>query len=373
MSAVLGRYLRREILIACGAIGIVLVIILFSGLLTDVLSKIARGHFPASLLLPQIALRLPQALVLLLPLAAFLAVVMAYGRLYRDAEMAVLAASGYGEHRLLGPALLFGVPLALLTAGLSLQISPQARDIAAEMAERANRELAVAGLEPGRFIEMSGSGIVVYASELDTEARQLADVLILRDRLGQLEVIRAAAGAVHATEGGATELELVGGERVALPKEGMGIERAAFDGATILLPEQLRPDRVDPLERLTLPQLLEQWPSGGRPVRAELEARLAAPLQVLLLILLAPILARSAPRQLRWGRIVMGLLLFIVYANLSALAKAWYVLGKGPEWLGTLWVHLAMAALLAALWIPRWLLAHRARRAVQRILAVPQA
>jgi lipopolysaccharide export system permease protein len=108
-------------------------------------------------------------------------------------------------------------------------------------------------------------------------------------------------------------------------------------------------------------------------VRAELEARLAAPLQVLLLILLAPILARSAPRQLRWGRIVMGLLLFIVYANLSALAKAWYVLGKGPEWLGTLWVHLAMAALLAALWIPRWLLAHRARRAVQRILAVPQA
>lgn len=369
MSAVLGRYLRREILVACGAIGIVLVIILFSGLLTDVLSKIARGHFPAGLLLPQIALRLPQAIVLLLPLAAFLAVVMAYGRMYRDAEMAVLAASGFGEHRLLGPALWFGVPLALVTAGLSLQISPQARDIAAEMAERANREMAVAGLEPGRFIEVSGSGVVVYASDLDAEAKQLADVLILRERRGQLEVIRAAAGEVHATEGGAAELELVGGERVAVPAEGMAIERAAFDGATILLPEQLKPDRVDPLERLTLPQLLEQWSAGDRPVRAELEARLSAPLQVLLLILLAPLLARSAPRQLRWGRIVSGLLLFIVYANLSALAKGWYVLGKGPDALGTLWVHLAMAVLVAALWLPRWLSARRARRAVRRILA----
>jgi lipopolysaccharide export system permease protein len=368
MSAVLSRYLRREILLSCAAVAAVLLIVIFGGLMTDVLSKIARGHFPPGLLIPQIALRVPMALVMLLPLAGFLAVLMSFARMYRDAEMAVLAASGFGEVNLLRPAAQFGLALALLTGMLSLQISPQARDIAAEMAERANRELAVAGLEPGRFVELSGSGAVVYASELDGDARQLADVLIVRERRGQLEVIRAAAGAVHTLPGGAAELELVGGERVALPEDGLAVERAAFDGASLLLPERLKPERIDPLERQSLPALLQQWQSeGGRAARAELEARLAAPLQALLLVLLAPVLARSAPRQLRWDRVVIGMLLFLVYANLSALAKGWYALGRGPEWLGTGWVHALMALIVLALWLPRLLSAYRARRAVARM------
>lgn len=367
MSAVLSRYLRREILLSCGAVAAVLLVIIFGGLMTDVLSKISRGHFPPGLLIPQIALRVPMALVMLLPLAGFLAVMMSFARMYRDAEMAVLAASGFGEVNLLRPAAQFALALTLLTGMLSLQISPQARDIAAEMAERANRELAVAGLEPGRFIELSGSGAVVYASELDGDARRLADVLIVRERRGQLEVIRAAAGAVHTLPGGAAELELVGGERVAVPETGLAVERAAFDGATLLLPERLKPDRIDPLERQVLPQLLAQWQAGGRAVRAEFEARLAAPLQALLLVLLAPVLARSAPRQLRWDRVVIGLLLFLVYSNLSLLAKGWYALGRGPEWLGTLWVHGLMAAIVLALWLPRLYAAYRARRAVQQM------
>ena len=62
-------------------------------------------------------------------------------------------------------------------------------------------------------------------------------------------------------------------------------------------------------------------------------------------------LSRSAPREGRYAKIGIGLLAYIVYANLLSIARVWVERGAVPNWLGLWWVHagaLTLAALLLA-------------------------
>ena len=68
------------------------------------LKKLLRAVIlPPGLLVSQLGLRALDFLPLLLPLSLFLAVLLAYGRMYRDSEMAVLASAGLGIRRLARP------------------------------------------------------------------------------------------------------------------------------------------------------------------------------------------------------------------------------------------------------------------------------
>ena len=113
------RYVINELLMALMAVTVVMLVVVLGGVMADTLSKIARGKVAAALLLSQIGLRSLEALVLILPLALFLGVLLGLGRLYRDGEMAVLAASGYGPRQLLKPIAIVTLPLAFVLALLS--------------------------------------------------------------------------------------------------------------------------------------------------------------------------------------------------------------------------------------------------------------
>ena len=73
----------------------------------------ARGSLPADLWFEILGLRTSDALSVLLPVAMFLGVLLAYGRLWRDSEMAVLQASGMSSLRLMRPLAMLAVPLAV--------------------------------------------------------------------------------------------------------------------------------------------------------------------------------------------------------------------------------------------------------------------
>jgi lipopolysaccharide export system permease protein len=156
----LDRYLFREFAQSFAATLIVLLVVSLGGVLADLLGKIAEGRVPASLMLSQLGLRLIAYLpVVILPLALMLGLLLAFARLYRDAEMPVLAAAGIGPRRLLKPLLLLVLPLALLIAMLSLWVSPWAKATSAAMIDRANRTLAAAGLEEGKFSALANGSV----------------------------------------------------------------------------------------------------------------------------------------------------------------------------------------------------------------------
>ena len=75
---------------------------------------------------------------------------------------------------------------------------------------------------------------------------------------------------------------------------------------------------------------------------AELHWRIGIPISTLILAILAVPLSRSQPREGRYARIAIGLLVFIIYFNLMSIGKAWLEQGSVPPAVGIWWVHALM-------------------------------
>jgi lipopolysaccharide export system permease protein len=72
---------------------------------------------------------------------------------------------------------------------------------------------------------------------------------------------------------------------------------------------------------------------------AEMHWRIGIPLATIILGILAVPLSKTQPRAGRYGRIAIGMLVFIIYLNLLSAAKAWVEQGSASPLLGLWWVH----------------------------------
>ena len=72
---------------------------------------------------------------------------------------------------------------------------------------------------------------------------------------------------------------------------------------------------------------------------AEFQWRLSVPISTIILAILAVPLSRSQPRAGRYGRLAIGLLVFIIYLNMMSAAKAWVEQSEISPALGIWWVH----------------------------------
>mgnify|MGYP001827883291 FL=1 len=75
---------------------------------------------------------------------------------------------------------------------------------------------------------------------------------------------------------------------------------------------------------------------------AELQWRIGVPLSTIVLAFLAVPLSKSRPREGRYGRLAIGLLVFIIYLNMLSAAQSWIEQGTISPRLGLWWVHGAM-------------------------------
>ena len=108
----LDRYLFREFTQSFLATLIILLMVSVGGVMADLLGDVADGKVPARLLLSQLGLQFLNYMPYIIPLALMLGLLLAFSRLYRDSEMAVLTAAGIGPRRLLRPLLMLVVPFA---------------------------------------------------------------------------------------------------------------------------------------------------------------------------------------------------------------------------------------------------------------------
>lgn len=341
------RYLLRELAGAFAASLTVLLLTSATGVLVDLLRRIALGKVPAGLLLSQFGLRLVDALPMLVPLALFVAVLLCYSRLYRDSEMAVLASAGQGLRQLLRPALLFGTCIAMLVAGLSLWAAPAAMALSKQMLDEANRSLLVAGLEPGRFVELPGHQSVVYLGAMSGDGSRFQRLFVHSQRGERIDVVTARAGELFT--------ESIGEERFLRLEDGFRVEGVPgqsdyrvmrFERNDIRVPDSEPGNDRDRDRRLSTVQLLQD---AAPPRRAELHWRLAAPIAAFALTLLALPLSRSPPRATRYGGLLIALLGYLVYLNTLLLGRSWLGEEQLPSALGLWWVHAPVLAIAAVL------------------------
>ena len=338
----LDRYLLREFAQATLATTIVLLMVSVGAIFANVLGQIAGGKVPAGMLMAQLGLQTIRYLPLILPLALMIGLLLSIGRLYRDAEMPVLASIGVGPRRLLRPVLLMTLPVVGLIAACSLWLGPLAKATSARLIAESSRNVLVAGLEPGRFTELPGGGGVVYVGEMSTDGRHMTRVFVYRQSGDRLDVTTARS-ATATRDGDRRYLRLDDGFRVEGPREvGRDFRLMRYASNDVLLPqgEPTGNPARDP-QAMTTPALLRD---PRREAQAQVHYRLAPPLLALAFALLAVPLARSSPRQSRYGRVVLGFLAYLVGMNLTVLGTQWLADGRLPMPAGLWWLVLPLLA-----------------------------
>lgn len=352
---IIDRYLLREVTTSFIAATVILLLVMVGGAVADLLSKIAHGRIPADLLFTLIGLRMVDALTILMPLAVLLGVLLAYGRLWRDSEMAVLQSSGLDLVGLLRPLGLFVLPMMALLGAVSFWLAPASDRLSQRLMQEASRSLIVAGLEPGKFVDLPGRDGQMYVGEMSADGTQFKRMFIESERADKeagktrIDVITATHGFLyHDADGEGRYIALQDGFRVEgkLGEDDYRLMRFARND--IKLPDSATDDNAITLKRSAPTSVLLAAPDD--PVmRAELHWRLAAPLSVLVLTLLALPLSKSSPREPRYARLLVALLVWLIYYNGLLVGRSWISQGKLASGFGLWWVY--VPAIAIALWL----------------------
>lgn len=343
----LDRYLIREFVQSTFAVLTVVLIVLLGGAFADVLGDVARGKVPAGMLLAQLGLVFLKWLPMILPLAVMLGLMLAMGRLYRDAEMPVLVSVGVGPKRLLRPLAWLAVPVVIGVGLCSLWLGPWADRVSARMIEEASRNLLVAGMEPGRFTELPGGG-VIYVGGMSADNSEMQRVFVYRQKKQRFDVTTSQTGTLSVQNERDRYLRLADGFEVEGPlADGRDFRLMRYAANEIRLPEEIAPRRkADAVElQSTLALLGDRRPEAS----AQLHSRIAPPLLTLAFVLLAVPLSRSPPRQPRQGNLAVGFLIYLFGIFLMMLGTQWLEDGKMPAMFGLWWMLVPL--LVVAVWM----------------------
>lgn len=340
---ILFRYLVREILTTAIAVTLTLLVIVISSRLVAYLGNAASGDLPPSLVFSVIFFRLPGFLELIVPLAFFVSVLLALGRLYVDSEMTVISACGVGPVRLLAIVLAPTLAVAALVAGLSLWLSPSSTGHAQQLLHDAGNVTGLELLSAGRFrVINQGRGRVTYVDDIDKKSGEMMGVFAA-DRYTEND--GSSRQVLVLAERGHSQVDPETGERYLVLQHGtryLGqpgeLEFQVMDFET--MGQRLETPQSSPVYRKqdTL-STSELWRSRRPDSRATLQWRFSLAILVMVSTLTAVAMSRTNNRRGRYGKLFPAFLLFMVY--LVMLNAAREAIGKQqlPAAVGMWWVH----------------------------------
>ncbi len=346
MFRILDRYIFREVAQTWAAVTVVLLFILLTNQFAQVLGDVAKDRLPKDAVFQVIGLTALQYLTIVIPISLFLGIMIALGRLYRDSEMPAMMACRVGPARLYWPLLWLIVPLALGVGWLAMDIGPKALTAVDRIGVAAQREADLASIEPGKFTA-GAEGTVVYAERVIGPGSVENVFLQRRTDAGGVEVVIAERGEQVDSEDSDTRFFVLrdGRRYEGLPgTTDFRVMEFVEHGIPYHLPNLSEPD-----ERPRAMSTVALMKSSSSDNIAELHWRIGVPLSTLILGILALPLSRSQPRQGRYGRIAVGLLVFIIYFNLLSAGKAWVEQDAVPAGVGMWWVHAVMLGLAGSM------------------------
>lgn len=353
----LSRYFYREVLGTSAALLTLLILIFLSHWFIRYLGQASMGLLPSDFILQLLLLRLLMVLSILLPLGFFLAILLALGRLYTDNEMVAMSACGMGTPFVLKKFTQLGMLFALLVGLLSFVLAPWAERQEDQLMLEAKKTADIAGIAAGHFKEFAQGQGVFYVETLADDKHTMQNVFAAFDQDGETLLLTAeSARQTLQTEHQLRYMSLYNGQRY------QGTPGTAALRAITFAEHHIRLDPPADIYHqadLGSAPTAQLWQPGDAANMAELQRRLSAPLGILLLTPLAVLLSYTTPRQGRYGKVVLAILIYFSYGNLLQVAHNWMSEAQSPLWLGMWWAH---GLLLAAIGLLYW------RRRRQRLL-----
>jgi lipopolysaccharide export system permease protein len=344
------RYLTKEIGAVLLANTLILLLIFLGNQFAHYMQIAISGHLTAHLITILLILRTPQLLGSALPLALFLSIILAYGRMYAESEMTVLFASSVNLSQIVKITLVTAIGVGTLIAILILWVSPHINKYVNDLLHKG----ALSPLElvaPGRFQSTRDGRWVLYTQKVSSGHKKLRQVFVAdQSRKNSADVLMAKT-AHQKFDNKTGDLFLVfddGSRYVGMPgKKNFEIVHFAQYGTRVAGNDNMAKIQED---SMGIKMLWHNY--KDKKAAAELQWRLSIPIMAMVLALLAVPLSRVKTRQNRYIQIVPSILLFIVYGNFLYLGRDWIRTGKVSIYLGMWWIHILML-LLALILIMR--------------------
>ena len=338
---VLDRYLTKELFRTLLAVALVLILIIVSNRLVYYLAKAAEGAISGDIIFILLGLKSIQVSILLLPPSFFFAILLTLGRLYRDNEMAAMGSCGIGTARIYRALLYFTLPFALLVGGLTLYVSPWTVHQSSIVKLKGEESKGLQGLIPGRFNEFKKGDVIFYVEDISEDEKTLSNIFIQNRQHEALGIISSKSGYQYVDpETGDRFLVLVNGNRYVGTPGQADYSVVKFEKYAVRIQEKKQTrERGVKMEAIPTTELLVM---DGAAAAAELQWRLSAPLSILVLGFLAVPMSKVDPREGRYGRLFVAVLVYVIYSNLSSVAQTLVEKGDIPVWLGIWWVHLLL-------------------------------
>ena len=342
------RALQRELASSAGATFTVLFTILVTWTLIKVLGTAAGGKVDPSDVLALIGFAILNYLPTILTLTVFISVLAAVTRSYRDSEMVVWFASGTSLMRWIRPVLTFGLPVVAVVAALSLVAAPWAALKRAEFVERFQKREDLKRVAPGQFRESSSSDRVFFVERSTTGATVVQNVFVnSQDKNGNTSVVVAKEGVIESDGRGGQYLVLSNGRRYSGTPGQADFQSMEFDRYKMRVATRVPVLGTDtPANALPTSVLLQV---ENQYTRAELLARISAPIICLVLMLLAIPLGFVNPRAGSSANMILALLIFFTYLNLNKMMEKSVQRGRFDFDMAWWPLHLAAALTVAVL------------------------
>ncbi|NRA59679.1 MAG: LPS export ABC transporter permease LptF [Psychrobium sp.] len=352
-------YLIREALKSQLAVLFVLMSIFLSQKFVRILSNAVDGDLPGTLVATLVVLNLPKLAGLILPLSLFLGILMAHSRMYADSEMTVMHATGISEWYVTRVTLVLAFIMMIIAGLNSIWLGPWAQEKEYQVMDEAQAVAGISTLSPGRFQYSSNKKAVIYVEsitdgqlnnvfvaqmpalppkEQDTPLLLAPEIVVEKDS----SVVIAAKGNVVEESSGSQVLQLSDGKRYQGKPGGAQYSTIEFANYQMQIKEQEVEQRRRKLSAIPLMQLIED---GDVDSMAEVHWRLAIPLTIPLLTLIAVPLARVSPRQGKFSKLFPAIMLFLGYYVMLMAGRSALEDEVIPMHVGLWWIHISALVL----------------------------
>ncbi len=317
------RYLTREILLVMVAVSVALLLITMSSRFVKYLAQAASGDLATEVLFTIMLYRVPGFLELIVPLALFIGILLAYGRLYVESEMVVLSACGVSNNRLLVYTLLVAGLVASIVAAFSLYLSPLGAAKVQDIFNDPKTYSQVNALAEGRFQPGKGGRRVTYAESVSGEGEQMNKIFIWESHRQNnkpgMSVVIADRGQIVRKQGN-RYLQLEEGYRVRGAPGKRVLELTEFSAYGQLMREEQDITRKELKVEAKPTSALFQ--SQQAQDRAALHWRLSLPLLVPIVALIALSLSRTDHRRGRYVKLLPAIMIYLAYLLLLSAARS---------------------------------------------------
>jgi lipopolysaccharide export system permease protein len=265
--------------------------------------------------------------------------------------MVVWFASGQSLTRWIGPVLTFGLPIAVLVAVISLVGIPWAQLKSNEFTERFEKREDLQRVAPGQFRESAAADRVFFVESAAARSTTVVqNVFVNTIDNGVTTTVVAKEGQIEPDAKGNQYLVLKNGRRYQGTPGKPNFQAMEFERYRMRVANQapvLGDVKVQGLSTLALMAM-----PRNQYADAELQYRITWPIMCVVLMLLAIPLGFVNPRAGASANLILALLIFFTYLNLTKAAEQ--AVKQAKLGFGAAWWPLHALVLLAALALFAW-------------------